>query len=419
MSQVLQTKPRETAAISGKTELINRRYSMASEKVKSQTNRKLAASLYKALKTREHHYEPQKIANLLAKLNQGRVNALATSLQQYISTNLPNAIEQREGLASYRTNPYVLLACANVMKLSEPKDFADFLFNTKLYMGLETSFGKSIEAVLVGQYPVTPFMGGVWSDPLEKLKEQASLTGLTQEEKALERNNSIWREIDKSCVIGNRRYLISIKSDPNCINDTQVAGMTTAIAKMHSEWMSQTRVSYPSVTELDVVVGITYGTDRTTNNKENQILAKLLGQGFVEEDRQSKPGILIDEATRSVRVYRLIGQDFWSFIGNPVDPASAPFVFLELLIALTKALADVMKAEQVKGEGRQISLLPDLDVENTLEARVNRKLERLAVALNLLKFPRNSLPVWVREDFSENDLFWLATAMTAFYDVGI
>lgn len=73
----------------------------------------------------------------------------------------------------------------------------------------------------------------------------------------------------------------------------------------------------------------------------------------------------------------------------------------------------------MKGEGRQISLLPDLDVENTLEARVNRKLERLAVALKLLKFPRNSLPAWVREDFSENDLFWLATAMTAFYDVGI
>lgn len=40
-------------------------------------------------------------------------------------------------------------------------------------------------------------------------------------------------------------------------------------------------------------------------------------------------------------------------------------------------------------------------------------------ALSKLKFPRNSLPEWVREDFSEDQLFWFATAMTAFYDQGI
>ena len=39
----------------------------------------------------------------------------------------------------------------------------------------------------------------------------------------------------------------------------------------------------PRVKEIDVVLGLTYGTDRTTNNKENQILAKLLAGGFVEE----------------------------------------------------------------------------------------------------------------------------------------
>jgi hypothetical protein len=35
----------------------------------------------------------------------------------------------------------------------------------------------------------------------------------------------------------------------------------------------------------------TYGTDRTTNNKENQILVKLLEQGFVDEDRGRRPRV--------------------------------------------------------------------------------------------------------------------------------
>jgi hypothetical protein len=32
-----------------------------------------------------------------------------------------------------------------------------------------------------------------------------------------------------------------------------------------------------SINEIDIVIGLTYGTDKTTNNKENQILAKHSG----------------------------------------------------------------------------------------------------------------------------------------------
>ena len=90
----------------------------------------------------------------------------------------------------------------------------------------------------------------------------------------------MWREIDKSCVFGSKRYLTSIKSGPNTINDTQVQSMTRAIIDNHESWLNQTQESDPAVTELDVVLGLTYGTDRTTNNKENQILVKLLEHGF-------------------------------------------------------------------------------------------------------------------------------------------
>lgn len=308
------------------------------------------------------------------------------------------AFERRFGLADYRTNPYVLMTSASVMNLDDPRAFGTFLFNSKLYMGLETSFGKSIEAAFVGQYPL--ISANKWIEAPEKRAEFDALVGLSNEEKAQRRIDSVWREIDKSVVVENRRYLVSIKSGPNTINDTQVQGMTRAIIDNYRSWLRQTQRTYPHVTEIDVVLGLTYGTDCTTNNKENQILVKLLQNGFEEEDRIRKPGVLIDTTTRSVRVYRCIGKDFWAFIGQPNEPSSAEFVFLEVLLALAKALAVGIETAD-------------------LETRINAKLQQLAVALGQLQFPRHSLPEWIREDFNEDQLFWFATAMTAFFDEGV
>src|SRR5262249_9753333 len=109
---------------------------------------------------------------------------------------------------------------------------------------------------------------------------------------------------------------------------------------------------------------------------------------------------LIDRETHSVRVYREIGKDFWAFIGNPSAPKEAQFVFLEVLLALARALSQGMRSAN-------------------LESRINAKIQALAQALSRLMFPRASLPEWVREDFSEDELFWFATAMSAFYDEGI
>jgi len=358
------------------------------------TNR---VGLYSVLKCNAHTYDATSVSGLLKSVSEQRVLALADSLAAYIVKNLPTAIDKRKGLGDYRANPYVLLTSASIMHLSDPQAFADFLFNNKLYMGLETSFGKSIEAAFVSHYPVAT--QAKWEDAQEKLAEFAGLQGLSAEQKARERVSSVWREIDKSCVIDNRRYLVSIKSGPNCINDTQVAGMVTAIANNYRSWLQHTRENYPNVKELDIAIGLTYGTDLTTNNKENQILAKLQEHGFTEEDRERKPGVLID-GTGEVRVYRRIGQEFWSFIGDPVNPPNAGYVFLEVLLALARALSQGMK-------------------NASLEDRVNAKLAQLSDALRNMMFPRDSLPEWIRKDFSEDELFWLATAMTAFFDKGI
>lgn len=355
-----------------------------------------STGFYKAVKSRRYAYDSEQVARLLVQVDEGRVDALAQALSAYIRANLPATINRRSGLGDYRTNPYVLVASATLMGLSDPKKFADFLFNNKLYMGLETSFGKSIEAV-VGQYPVS---GAKWQDPPEKVAESAALAGLSQEEKARRRTVSVWREVDKSCVAGNRRYLVGVKSGPNDINDTQVEAMKEAIANHHAAWMQETRRNHPSVTELDIVLGITYGTDSTTNNKENQILVKLLEHGFEEEDRERKPGVLIESQAKRVRVYRRVGQEFWSFIGNPANPANSAFVYLEVLLALARALSQGMKT-------------------GSLEESVNRKIVQLTQSLQKLMLPPQSLPDWIRNSFSTDELFWLTTAMTAFFDEGI
>ncbi len=367
---------------------------------KNQTGGQSSRGFYKAIKTRRHSFQPTQVAELLALTNKDRVETLSEAISTYIVKNLPEAIERREGLAEYRTNPYVLLTSASVMQLVEADQFASFLFNNKLYMGLETSFGKSIETVLVLPYPVGSTSGSRWREPSEKVEESSALANLEQEEKAQKRIDSVWREIDKACIVGNRRYMVSIKSGPNCINDTQVKGMTDAIAQQYQTWMGQTKRTYPGVTELDIVIGLTYGTDRATNNKENQILVKLLQKGFVEEDRTTRPGVLIDSATRSVRVYRCIGINFWSLIGSPSMPSQAGFVYLEVLLALAKALSKGMTAA-------------------SLEERVNMKIQQLSQALAKLSFPRNGLPSWIRKQFQDHELTWLAAAMSAFYDEGI
>jgi len=59
-------------------------------------------------------------------------------------------------------------------------------------------------------------------------------------------------------------------------------------------------------------------------------------------------------------------------------------------------------------------------VENAdLEDKINLKIQHLSQALSQLRFPRQSLPDWIRDDFSEDQLFWFATAMSAFFDEGI
>ncbi|MBF0116866.1 MAG: hypothetical protein HQM04_17710, partial [Magnetococcales bacterium] len=211
---------------------------------------------FDVLKANRHRFNPEEIITLFTRIDRERMYKLCGLLSDYISKNVPAAFEKRGGLSDYRTNPYVLITAASVTNLDDPTAFGRFLFNSKLYMALETSFGKSVEAAFVGQYPIQADVK--WIDPPEKQTEFDTLNGLSREDRARQRTTSVWREIDRSCVVGKRRFMTSIKSGPNTINDTQVQGMTAAIRDNIKIWASQTKSSYPGVENLDVVLGLTY-----------------------------------------------------------------------------------------------------------------------------------------------------------------
>ena len=351
-------------------------------------------SFYRRIK-RPFIFSQSEITDLFSRIDQERVHSLSQSLSLYIKTKMTQTIARRNDLKDYKTNPYVLLTSASAMDWDDIESFAGFLFNSKLYAGLETSFGKVIEAEFIPFYPTQE---SPWLDPPEKTSEQERINSFSREERARARDVSVWREIDKTYTVENTRYLLTIKSGPHCINDTQVEAMKTAISTHYLEWFRSSVEANPEIEELHIVIGITYGTEKTTNNKENQILVKLLEHNFI--DSGDAKGTVYHAKNPNIKVYRVIGKDFWALIGNPNNQTESEHVFLEILLGLLWALNQA-------------------ETETSIEALVNEKIHSLARAIERLALPRDAIPPWINERFSANELLWLISAISTFYDEGI
>ena len=339
-------------------------------------------------------YSHPLIRDLFSRVREEKVDDLAEALSNYLSIHLPGTLNRRNDLQDYKTNPYVLLTSASAMDWENIDAFAGFLFNSKLYAGLETAFGRALESEFV---PLYPEMDSHWIDPPEKIEETIRMRRLPNEERARARDTSVWREIDKSYSINNKRFLLTIKSGPHCINDTQVEAMKNAISTHYLTWFNESRNNNPEITELDIVIGITYGTEKSTNNKENQILVKLLERNFV--DSGDNKGTVYHRDMPNIKVYRVIGKNFWAFLGNPIHPEENPQVFLEILLGLLSALS------------RE-------EVETSMEDIVNRKILELSRAIQRLSLPRDTLPPWVIGTYDENELLWLMSAISTYFDEG-
>ncbi len=57
--------------------------------------------------------------------------------------------------------------------------------------------------------------------------------------------------------------------------------------------------------------------------------------------------------------------------------------------------------------------------KSDLESNINTNISHLANAIASLRLLDASLPEWVREEFTSDELVWLTAAMSAFYDKGI
>ena len=147
-------------------------------------------SLYAALKARHRHFSQDEIVTLFSTVAEERVARLASDLAAYIATNIPQAFEKkRKRLADYRSNPYVLMTAASIARLERPDVFAKFLFDSKLYMGLEDLLSAS-------QLRTHCWVATRWLVPVDgrhqrRSNEAASLEGLSQFEE--ERNSAVGR----------------------------------------------------------------------------------------------------------------------------------------------------------------------------------------------------------------------------------
>lgn len=359
-----------------------------------------ARGFYRRIKT-PYRLNEGRLRDLLAAVDRERVHGLTGSIYTYLESNLHTAIDSRESISDYRLNPYVFMTSASNMDLTGPSELAGFLVNLKLYMGLETSFGKALEAAVMEHYPIARWDGlpyEPWAECPEKVAEFEALDqlGLSREERAQHRSRSVWREIDRACRYGDRRHYLTIKSGPATINDTQVAAMTTAILDHHDSWLKAARDRYADIDGIDIVVGLTYGTPLTTNNKENQILVRLMREGFAEADPVRMPGVLANY-NDTVRAYRVVGADYWSYVANPGSPGDSPFAFVEVLLALSAALRDIGGSD-------------------TVQNSLNRAIGSLGRAILDLQIPREAFPGWMTREFSDDELSWFVTGLTAFFD---
>jgi len=325
--------------------------------------------------------------NLLKKVDQNRVNKISKHWSAYLRPNLADTIESKKDIDDYRLNPYAITAIAGILDIDNASEIAEFIFGSKLYMSLETAFGKSVENIVMPIYPVDGSKHR-WQEHPEKVQEMQSDS----------RGEDLkWQKIDKYCVIDDTAYLTTVKSGPRTLNESTTDSMKSDIATHSETWLKGTKKHHKGVENLEVVIGLTYGTDNSTNNKEMRVLLKLVEEGFQEKDRQTRPGVIVHPENSDITVHTQVGSDFWAFVGNPKDPQDADFVFLEVLLGLIKASDEAGEA---------------------LKGTTKSKVQKLENIIDGLDMPDSTYPDWIDSEFEDDELVRVAQTLTLFYDEG-
>lgn len=324
---------------------------------------------------------------LVEQINQERVNKISEEWAKYLKPNLEDTIEDKKDIDDYRLNPYAITAISGILDFESVDEISEFIFGAKLYMSLETAFGKSVENIVMPIYPIPDVETG-WKEHPEKVREMKSDS---------RSEDLVWQKIDKYCVVNNTAYLATVKSGPRTLNESTTDSMKSDIAAHSETWLEGTKKHHPEVDELEIIIGLTYGTDNSTNNKEMRVLLKLVEEEFKEKDRQNHPGIIVHPDNQNIIVHTKVGIDFWSFVANPHDPQSAEFAFLEVMLGLIKASDETGEA---------------------LKGKTADKVKSLEGIIDGLAMPDSTYPDWIDSEFGDDELVRLAQTLTLYYDEG-
>ena len=330
-------------------------------------------------------FDKEEYGELLSDVEPDRINKIAGEWSKYLKGNVRDAIENKDEIDDYRLNPYAATTIAGILDLDSTEDISEFIFGSKLYMSLETAFGKSVENVVMPIYPVES--GVQWEEHPEKIEE------MEDEERG---EDLVWQKVDKYCVVEDTAYLMTVKSGPRTINETVADGMKSDISDHSQTWLEGTQKHHPNVSNMEFIIGLTYGTDESTNTKDLRVLYKLVEEeNFDEVDRDTHPGVIRPPDSENIRVHNKVGIDFWSYVGNPSNPSDSEHTFLEVLLGLVKASDEV-------GED--------------LEGISDKKIEGLSEALDNLYIPEGKLPGEIESEYGEDKLASLSQTLILFYD---
>lgn len=171
-------------------------------------------------------------------------------------------------------NPFLMLAMAPAYNIFSPFEAAEYVQNSKLPHGDATAFGKFVED------KIFPIFGA--KQPPEKNKKDPQKANL-------------WSPIDIEMTIESTRFLLTLKAGPWTMNQDHAHNMIRNFPKIHDD------------TGSEIIIGITYGTVRSLNNKPAMVVK---GTGSY--------------------VHTLVGRELWEFVTGVRDAHKVVFRAIRL-----------------------------------------------------------------------------------------
>lgn len=226
--------------------------------------------------------------------SQQRVAAMEVDFRSRIGIHLDALAKASKPFRKYNTNPFVLLMYSSQKQYRRVKETEAAIVPAKVFSSMETSAGKMVERVMLSHY------------------------GWECVDSAMHTTESV---VDGRKLDGDTLRLVTLKSGPNCINDSMTDSISSEIVKYAADWGRQA-----SVKKVEFTIGILYGTPKMSNKKDWHILRKA---ALAVQDSGSKATLVESPDDKwqfqfkvkgvAVTANIRIGKSFWDHLGCGCD----------------------------------------------------------------------------------------------------